>query len=330
MPARALAKPLEPAEISPLLHMELETAADIGGTIKQQHARIHGIWQHVKISPHFRAPHHAPRSSHKLITATTLTAPASELHIVNEPDRHKLILDTPALTLWRAGIQARVEIIQKIDHDGFLTRRFKAVVKIGDKAKARIEEDVSLDPSVYAQDGFLKAFREAMKGEGREKEYEALKHQLADALGEEGFSAKKHRIFPVLYLRADTRKTLYSPEDDKSTVLELKTDIVHWETILQQTGEMAQLEIELKYDGGNPRRVKSEIAALCARFDFMRAVTIAKPAPGMEALGEYVVAQNKTIPERLRAEHNQTALSACLNTATFASVDPRQHDFRPA
>jgi hypothetical protein len=224
--------------------------------------------------------------------------------------------------LWHAGIQARIEVAQKMSHAGDLERVFRGIIKVGDKADARIEEEVALDPAVFAQRGFLRAFKEGMKTEGRQEEYQALKVSMAEALGIQEYSASEYQIYPVLYLRADTKKTLYSPQDDAGTVLELKTDDVYWETVLQQTGHLTQIEIELQYDGGNPALVDREIRSLTAHFNFLALSSVSKPAAGMEALAQYLRPRDASDGEIQRTRYNRAALRPYLHSDQFCAQKP--------
>jgi len=319
------------------LHIERESAGYIEGKTKDERkARITKIWNHIQSQvDHFRAPGHHPVSSPRLIKSSKLTKCRSELHIDHKPGRHILYLDTLDLAFYQAQIQLRLEIKQK-QRKGVLKEEFAEVtVKIGNKAQGRVEEAVRVNLDGWKKRGFTKALYagieadiKRVKREGGAEELQKIRRKFAHlkkALKLALQQATDQKLAalspsPLIHLNRDTIEGEYSPCDHDKTILEIKTDDVEWETVLGDTGQYSQIEIE--HIQGNQKFFKRELDSFIQRSDFgIAATNDSKEKAGMDALKKVLIPKDDTPAELERVLTNRDILARYLKPCEFTTLD---------
>ncbi|MCD8526003.1 MAG: hypothetical protein LRY62_02240 [Alphaproteobacteria bacterium] len=322
-------------------HIERERAAYIGGSKKQQIARIKLIWREIARDFDFFNPpgHHSP--SVALHTKSLLDDEHSELLVNDTPRRHIYYFDSLAFDLEQHDIQIRLERKQK--NKGIVLKDAfdEVTIKIGKKADSRIEESVKIDLALWSKSGFWEALEDGIKkdiklvkkqegrdvAEEREEELSDLSKAMKKALGRD--KLENLEIFPLAHIMRNSIETKYSPPDDASTIIELKTDFCECETLLKDVLSFSQFEAEMI--AGDFRQVDAVMAHFCADPRLKMAPTNdCKKDPAYRKLRPWLVVQNDSRAEELRVQHNRTILEAVLDPVHFKVVDSKDLALIPA
>ena len=327
------------------LHIERERTGYIAGkTYDAREEIIDRIWKYIRReSAHFRAPGHHPVSSPELVSNSHIQRRRSELHIDHKPGRNILYLNTLSMDFKVAKIQMRLEVKQKQSR-GELKQKFNELtVKIGDKADQRIEEAVRINFEIWEEKGFYAALNAGIEAgikrterlKGKEaakkvrKKYKKFKKTLKSAY-EEVSGQKFSEIDPRVmgHINRDTMETEYSPRDCHGTILEVKTDNCDWETVLGQTGDFAQIEIE-HIKGGDIEKYEREMKDLISHQDFnIHETEDSKEDNIMREMVKVLLPQDNSEAEEKRIVKNREILEEHLQRYRFVSLSPEEHGIK--
>lgn len=332
--ANADAPALAQQKKNKVAHIEQERAAYIEGDKAQHIESISHIWSSVSQNPqHFRSPgHHTP--SAPLHDHTPLDDNHSELLIRDTPGRHIYYFDSLALDFSKSHVQLRLERKQKAKGISLKESFDEVTVKIGNKAESRIEDSVRVDLALWQDEGFYKALKAGMKAEvealamageagaakKRHKEVKALKRALIDAVGHEAL--KEQEVFPLVHLTRNTIETCFSPPDDSSSIVEIKTDLCDSVNVLGHIRSFAQFEAEGV--AGDFNHIDRTMQAFCDDPELVLTPTSdSKADPSFSDLRPWIVEQNSSSHERLRVQANRKRLKDKLCTLRFRALESR-------
>lgn len=322
-------------------HIEHERAAYIAGDKAGQQESVRALWEFVSANPdQFRSPgHHSP--SAPLHTHSLLDDDHCELLIRDTPGRHIYYYDSLDEELASAHVLVRLERKQKAKGVTLKEAFDEVTVKIGDKAKSRVEDSVRIDLAFWQRAGFWAALKAGMKADieavqredGREaaqkrrKALNALKDSMIEAVGHRELKALE--VFPLIHLKRNTIEAAFSPPADSQTILEIKTDLCDWVDMLSQLGHFGQFEVE--GIAGNFAFVDQTLDEFCTNPAFgLTPTTDSKANQGFRSINPWIMPQNNSPAEVQRAAHNRAKLKTALDTIRFKALNAKDLGLIPA